>query len=215
MAYRFVWFLENHEKFGTDFARNVYVEQTGQKIDEWATHHRPLFLGPLDNEVPIDELKRKSAEKAFRLWMAIELQIPQFPGKPEWIDFGFCVRQSENEQANLMILYRKLLQRCSFEEFSNAMRQSSLTELFEKHGLQPETMSFRHFRSVLSNVRILPFVWYLKSFVFGNECNLPCQLRAVAVDYGFQHFRSAEDRTRLRQAYRDLLDLKVDELELH
>ncbi|KAL8847331.1 MAG: hypothetical protein Q9221_007614 [Calogaya cf. arnoldii] len=170
---RFSWFLENLERFGPNFARNVYIEETGQKIKDWAAQHRPLFLGPLDNDVSISESMRESAEKASQFWLETEFQIPQFPGEPGWIDFGFCVRQSDKEQAALMLLYRKLLRRCSFDEFTDAMRQTSLTELFDQHGLQSETKRFRHFRSVLSNIRTLPSVWYLKSFVLAM--NQICQ----------------------------------------
>ena len=210
----FLWFLENVKEFGPGFTGNVFVDETAEKIKGWEARHRPLFLGE-DKNMAIDELKPESRGKAYHFWQNTEFQIPYFPGESGWIEFGFCVRRTDNEQACLMALYKKLLQKCSFQDFQEALQGSSITSLFDRLGLGAETESFRNFRSVIANSSALPSVWYLKSFIYDIEPNLPCQMRAVAVDYGFDHCRDATDRTRLRQAYRDVLDHKLDELELH
>lgn len=116
----------------------------------------------------------------------------------------------------MISLYQNLLQKCSFKEFWNARRHSTMIALFDKYGFGKERKYFRHFQSVMDNSKALPSAWYLKSFVYNNMAtNLPSSLRAVAIDYGFNHCRNATDRTRLKQAYRDVFDAKADELLLH
>lgn len=113
-------------------------------------------------------------------------------------------------------LYKKLHQKCSFREFWDAIRYSTMIALFDKYGFESERKSFRHLQSVMDNNKALPSAWYLKSFVYDAEAiNLPSSLRAVTVDYDFYHCRDATDRTKLRQAYCEVFDQGADELLLH
>ena len=142
--------------------------------------------------------------------------MPPFPRDDAWVTYGFCTCYTKGEQARLLSLYRKLLQQCSFNEFWDARRNSTVIALFDKYGLGSERKSFRHFQSVMDNNKALPSVWYLKSFVYDQiTMELPSSMRAVMIDYGFMHCRNATDRIRLRQSYREIFDQKVDELLLH
>lgn len=100
------------------------------------------------------------------------------------------------------------MHKCSFLKFRDAVGYSKIVELFDRYGFASERQSFRHFQSVMDNSRVLPSAWYLKSFVYSKDQILPSELRVVEIDYGFNHCRDAIDRTRLRQAYRDLFDQK-------
>ena len=116
----------------------------------------------------------------------------------------------------MVSLYQKLLQICSFKEFWDATRYSGMIALFDKYGFGSNRKSFRYFQSVMENNKLVPSAWYLKSFVYDKtRTDLPRSLRAVTIDYGFDHCRDATDRTRLRQAYRSVFDQSADELLLH
>ena len=164
----------------------------------------------------MNELQPISKRIAFEFWISTEFDIPQFPGESGWVKFGFCTRQTKREQAQMMSMYKRLLKMCSFNEFCSAIRYSTMIALFDKYGFEQERKEFRYFQSVMENSKALPSVWYLKSFVYdAMTVNLSSSLRAVAIDYGFNHCRDATGRSRLRQACREVFDRGVDELLLH
>lgn len=147
----------------------------------------------------MDDLKPVAKKKSWKFWMDIEFDLPQFLGEPGWIEFGFCTCNTENENVHLMALYKGLMTKCAFNDFREALETSSLSSPFARRGLKPQTHIFRYFRSVMDNSKALPLVWYLKSFVYTTAgwLNIPHNMRAVAINYGFQQCRSAADRVRL------------------
>lgn len=208
----FEWFLKNLETLSLE-TPNWNWEM---KVDNWHATKLPLLLDAEDRDIPFNELQPESKREAVQFWMETDFSIPPFPGEDNWVTFGFCTGHTKGEQAQLISLYQKLLQKCSFKEFSNARRHSTMIALFDKYGFGNERKSFRHFQSVMDNNKALPSAWYLKSFVYDTMAtDLPSSLRAVAIDYGFNHCRNAADRTRLKQAYREVFDKKADELLLH
>ena len=208
----FIWFLKNLETLSLD-TPNWNWEEKGES---WRATKLPLLLDAEDRDIPLNELQPESKREAVGFWMAIDFSMPPFPGEDDWVTFGFCTCHTKGEQAQLVSLYQKLLQKCSFKEFWNARRHSTMIGLFDKYGFGNQRKSFRHFQSVMDNNKALPSAWYLKSFVHDpTATNLPSSLRAVAIDYGFNHCRNATDRTRLKQAYREVFDKRADELLLH
>ena len=122
-----------------------------------------------------------------------------------WVNLGFPLCKSREEEQELRRLYQKLIRLCTFEEFCDAYRTHRLSNLFDDKGLRVNNRV--HFQNILQANRISS-VWYLKQAVAQEdfteaESNI---VPAALVDYGFANCRNDSEKQGLRKAYKDFFD---------
>jgi hypothetical protein len=138
-----------------------------------------------------------------------------------WVWFGFCVARDQYEESQLGVLYRELIQTCTFNEFVTAFESSTLFALVTSKGMRERFLDpLRNFdleglKDVLSlsgSPRELTSVWYLKQYIMTEE---EVDL-AAAVDYGFVNCDHEEDTSSLKRLYKQIFEMhRVKPLELH
>jgi hypothetical protein len=136
------------------------------------------------------------------------------PEQNLWVDFGFCVSQSQSGERSIAALYKRLITTCTFDEFHTAFSSSSLIALFHAKNLSTDLRNIRHLEGILEHCSVShKSVWDLKQYVLAEEIRL---IPPVAVDYGFINCKSEEERNELKEVYKAFFDLRhADPIGLH
>ncbi|KZP17689.1 hypothetical protein FIBSPDRAFT_864673 [Athelia psychrophila] len=137
------------------------------------------------------------------------------PTDRSWIYFGFCACKDEYAESPLAIIYRIIIQQCTFNEILAAYRASSLIALMDKCGLRARREGITHLEDVLSHPA-LKSVWWLKLFVLVEPDRRPQPVRAVNIDYGFMNCKQPQDQEDLRAIYKMFFESENgDPIALH
>jgi hypothetical protein len=130
-----------------------------------------------------------------------------------WIGLGFCTTKNVQGRSSLFGAYRAVIDRCSFEEFWTAMRDSAMAELFQRNGQRAYTAATPTFTTFMKNIaRWHQSVWELKKYTMSMDV-IP--QRSVQVDYGFANCEDAVERMALKTLYAEYFARDEDELLLH
>ncbi|KAF9802605.1 hypothetical protein IEO21_09872 [Rhodonia placenta] len=136
------------------------------------------------------------------------------PMEEGWVTFGFCACPDEFSESELGVIYRTLLERCTFNEFWHAYDEYSLIALFDRHGLKDARLRIPNLEVVL-NGSPRASVWYLKQFVVDETESVAPRL-SVCADYGFDKCNSPSLVEDLKRIYKQLLlEAHVDPVKLH
>ncbi|KAF7795902.1 hypothetical protein EIP86_007069 [Pleurotus ostreatoroseus] len=176
------------------------------------------FLGP-DRTVqyPTWSFDRKLCAHFYSLILCDIAPGPTFH-PTLYIEFGFCVARDSVCESQILQLYRKLIHRCTFEEFCDAFESSTLFALIERKNVMSRVPSMkrsgppRHFKRILSSLQFHESVWDLKQYILG-EGVLPYR---VLRDYGFLHCTSSFELSYLIAVYKTAFSHQAfNEMELH
>ena len=170
------------------------------------------LLDEEDREISFKELQPEAKRHALIFYDILRKGYHPPPEIPTWFSLGFCTCRDEHSEGRLAHVYRKLIERCSFQEFWQAMDSSTMLDLLAKYDLNQITKTFRHFETVMTENCLSPSVWALKEFCYRD---VPDPTRSVLVDYGFVNCDNPKDRQELKSVYRTFFDRYGDELELH
>ncbi|KZT71509.1 hypothetical protein DAEQUDRAFT_763739 [Daedalea quercina L-15889] len=201
--------------------------------NKWVLEGRPTMPEELKNQVKLPAIRyaglpEQDTDEYIRnanmppLWhhcyglcLFLVPDLDQIPGQSEqWIYFGFSTCYDEEEEDRVRDLYRKLHDRCTFQEFFDACRTASLVSLFDAKGLGTAMRSFRNLEDTLSTSPFfVRLVYLLKQFVLWEGVDLH---PLMAEHFGFAYCRNAEETSMLKQLYKRLFVEKgVDPLVLH
>ncbi|KAL1945707.1 hypothetical protein VTO73DRAFT_1709 [Trametes versicolor] len=139
------------------------------------------------------------------------------PIEEQWLKFGFVDTLNNEQEANLGVAYRALLNVCTFEELCTAYEESSISALFERYRLQ----CTQHFRDVMAGTpHVNKSVWDLKQYVdklnAGAGAYSTTPVRSAAADYEYINCKTHADRERLDAAYkRYFAHPQTDPIALH
>ncbi|KAF8485556.1 hypothetical protein JB92DRAFT_3148680 [Gautieria morchelliformis] len=135
------------------------------------------------------------------------------PDQQTWLTFGFCACQ-EYTESRLALLYKKLMERCSFGELYAAYASSSLKALFYSKGLKAEFEDIPHLSDILEGSPTMSkSVWDLKQFVVAEAGTL---IPSVGVDYGFFNCKDEMERAQLKHVYSQFFqNYEADPIKLH
>ncbi|OPB39193.1 hypothetical protein A0O28_0048990 [Trichoderma guizhouense] len=171
------------------------------------------FLNPQDRKIPLVELQPLEKRQALIFYAQICNGFMPDVDEDNWMSLGFCTAADPDSEQRLASAYRLLVERCSFDEFWNAMSESRVVELFGKYGLADRISNMRNFKSLMAIVpRRHQSVWELKRF---TRMNMADPFRAVIQDYGFRNCEDARHRMQLRGMYREYFERSEDEMRLH
>ena len=129
-----------------------------------------------------------------------------------WLSFGFCTTKNQYDEMLLGVAYRRLVMRCSFEEFYQAYDSCSLIQLFSSNNINLHLTDF-----LTNSPRMNKSVWNLKQFVVADEPD-SVPVPSVKVDYGFFNCRNKEEEVQLKEIYKTFFDDEShdgDPLKLH
>ncbi|KAH7884981.1 hypothetical protein F5I97DRAFT_1311550 [Phlebopus sp. FC_14] len=199
------WFLENLQVFqGENGARDIFE----------------AALPYLDPEDDPRNLEPQAKRLSFLLYGMLLNGYHPNPTQTEeviqtlYFTFGFCTGCGSQGEQELPRLYRTLISRCSFKEFWTAYESNSLISLFDAYRLSAERKRINHLDTFLNrNSCEAPTVWRLRTFTQSTNTYPPHYL---AVDYGFFNCDTVEERSALKNVYKDLLECpRADPMELH
>ncbi|GAW21440.1 hypothetical protein ANO14919_109590 [Xylariales sp. No.14919] len=174
---------------------------------------REDLLSPDDRNLPILELDPPAKREALVFYAQIRNGFKPDVDEDNWISCGFCTAANPESEQRLCSAYSFLMERCSFDEFWNAMARSTIVDLFEKYGLADQISRMRNFSTLMAAVsKCHPSVWELKRFTRMDSSD---PFRAVVVDYGFMNCENAYQRIQLREMYQKYFDDGQDEMRLH
>ncbi|EHK49775.1 hypothetical protein TRIATDRAFT_181656, partial [Trichoderma atroviride IMI 206040] len=174
---------------------------------------RKQFLSPEDRKLPLVELQPPEKRQALIFYAQICNGFMPDVSEDLWISLGFCTAADPDSEQRLASAYGLLVERCSFDEFWNAMSESRIVELFGKYGLADQISNMRNFKILMAMVlRRHQSVWELKRF---TRMNVADPFRAVIVDYGFMNCEDVRHRIQLREMYREYFERGEDEMRLH
>ncbi|KZS98762.1 hypothetical protein SISNIDRAFT_480371 [Sistotremastrum niveocremeum HHB9708] len=118
-----------------------------------------------------------------------------------WLQFGFCAFE-DTTPAPVQVLYLCLLNLCTFDEFSQAYRTSTLISLMDRKGLKEMRLAMpqaHEFEAVLSeSPGNISTIWWLKSYALLTKSNLHL---TVLIPYGFGNCRDRAEFRQLMQFY--------------
>ncbi len=160
-----------------------------------------------------NELNTRQKQQAYLFYCQIRHGYIPDADEDNWLNLGFCTAQARNHRSQIGGAYAKLITRCTFEEFWQAIQKSTIVELFDRHGLTSRIEELRNFTILMQSVgKWHQSVWELKRFI-----QLPNAepMRAVVADYGFMNCQNAQDRVDLRALYSRFFDMGFDEIRLH
>lgn len=209
------WFLENQWVLDASLAPTVNgVAETQQNmIRAWR------FIGGSASDT-FDEMQAASSQfpehksMPFCLYMTCFLGCHPTPNQKLWLHFGFCASHKSTGGA-LGVLYRSLMDKCTFDEFCDAYGSSRLIALFDSKGLKAQRLTLPYssdFEDVMSGYGCKS-VWCLKEYVMSSEPELEI---SVSVDYGFANCRSESEMGILKDVYKRILGAEnAKPLELH
>jgi hypothetical protein len=125
----FVWLLQNLREF--KLSKPSWTWE--QKMRQWIKDNYG-FLDEDDQNKPITTLQPNSKRLSFEFWLKISFHMSPFPPDDSWITFGFCTCQNRMETSCMAEMYRRLIERCSFQNFWKAVHNSSMIQLLDLHG---------------------------------------------------------------------------------
>lgn len=171
------------------------------------------LLSPDERKMPIVELQPPEKRQALIFYARIRNGFKPDVHEDNWISLGFCTAADAESEQRLASAYRSLVERCPFDDFWNAMVESSMVELFSKYGLEDRILHVRNFKDFMGIVeKWYQSVWELKRF---TRMNMADPFRAVMVDYGFMNCEDARHRMQLREIYQKYFEQGEDEMRLH
>ncbi|EED78373.1 predicted protein [Postia placenta Mad-698-R] len=158
----------------------------------------------------------KSKSACYALCISILPDWRPSPVGKIWVTFGFCACPDEYVESKLVIMYKTLFQRCTFDEFWHAYDESSLMDLFDRHGLKEDCLCIPNLEIVLEGSPLVFYsVWYLKQFAV-DETERVVPRFSVFMDYGFNKCLSPSLVKDLKGIYKRLfLEARVDPVKLH
>lgn len=214
----FPWFLEHQSVLDNDapdddlfmghiaaIIRAAWIKTGGSPSDS---------LNVINSKISILPPSRQACHIFYR---AFANNAYPNPIEEQWLKFGFVATLNNEQEANLGVAYRALLNVCTFEELCTAYEESSIPALFERYLLQ----CTRHFRDVMAGTpHVNKSVWDLKQYVdklnAGAGADSTTPVRSAAADYGYINCKTHADRERLDTAYkRYFAHPQTDPIALH
>lgn len=216
----FPWFLEHQSVLDNDapdddlfmghiaaIIRAAWVKTGGSPSDS---------LNVINSKISILPPSRQACHIFYRAFA--NDAHPNPIAEEQWLNFGFVATLNNEQEANLGVAYRALLNVCTFEELCTAYEESSIPALFGRYRLQ----CTRHFRDVMAGTpHVNKSVWDLKQYVdklnagAGADSTTP-PVRSAAADYGYINCKTHADRERLDAAYkRYFAHPQTDPIALH
>ncbi|KDQ50000.1 hypothetical protein JAAARDRAFT_165152 [Jaapia argillacea MUCL 33604] len=210
----FPWFLQNR------YVLDNSLPQPRDPEDQFLQAWRFVGGSPADNE--------SQAMAKIKTWPPYKQLCQQFylvllagwhpsPDLPQWLNLGFCSCADEREEATLCSIYRDLIHLCTFDEFCEAYRTSSIIALFDAHGLTARRQAFPYLEEVLQgSPHTFKSVWNLKNYVLAQLDEDELLIPSIRVDYGFLNCKSTGELAQLKDIYRQVLQRPdANPLELH
>ncbi|KAH7890143.1 hypothetical protein F5I97DRAFT_642652 [Phlebopus sp. FC_14] len=151
-------------------------------------------------------------QKCHALYALLLTKWHPCPSLPIWIDFGFCACEGEEEEMWLGGRYQELISECTFKEFCNAFRSSTLLDLFGAKEIIMDLIS-----SSVQDVLRGPHksVWCLKQVALQDDPNFQVP-NPVWFDYGFMNCKNDSEKRQLRRVYKAFFASPgADPLALH
>ncbi|KZT36862.1 hypothetical protein SISSUDRAFT_972831, partial [Sistotremastrum suecicum HHB10207 ss-3] len=139
---------------------------------------------------------------SFLLYVTLLNASPAMVLGVPWVNFGLCVCLDEDDPmaARISDLYRKLIHRCTFEEFHNAYITGTLLDLMDRNGLkQARNRMPKDFTNVLSvSPHKIPMVLYLKLYCLSPMAEVAW---SILDRFGFANCQDEAEHNRLRLLY--------------
>ncbi|OAL43046.1 hypothetical protein IQ07DRAFT_606215 [Pyrenochaeta sp. DS3sAY3a] len=171
------------------------------------------LLSPEERKMPIGQLQPPEKQQALVFYVQIRNGFIPGVAEDNWISLGFCTTTCHDSEKQLASAYESLIMLCSFNEFWNAMAESTVVELFRKYRLADRILHMRNFKDFMAIVKKwYQSVWELKRFI---RMDVADPFRAVVVDYGFMNCEDAHQRMQLRKVYHEYFKTGEDEMRLH
>ena len=111
------------------------------------------LLSPDERKVPIVELQPREKRQALVFYTQIRNGFKPDVDEDNWISLGFCTAADPESEQRLASAYGSLVERCPFDDFWNAMVESSMVELFSKYGLTGRILHMRNFKDFMGIVK--------------------------------------------------------------
>jgi hypothetical protein len=103
---------------------------------------REELLNPDDRKLPIAKLQPPEKQKALLFYVQIRNGFKPDVDEDNWISLGFCTAADPEPEQRLASAYGSLVERCSFDEFWNAMAESRIVDLFSKYGVADQILHY-------------------------------------------------------------------------
>ena len=207
------WFLDLNRRFDDRRSGSFHC------YIEYGFRAATCLLAPDDHDSN-PELK-PSEHKILWLYALLLREFDYLPetSRSEWIDFGFCLCQTDDWKSKMADSYLELAEKASLTEMATTWEvDNTLDRLFEAKGLaisefqnagitfgRPRKMEFGIYRLMKEIDRIHRGVYCKCAFSFGSCHRFPESLLSSesVVDYGFDQLNPWE-RWQMMVLYRDL-----------
>jgi hypothetical protein len=204
------WFLQNQHVLD----RSKRSDPTDDMIMRAWRYAGGSPTTPLEELTKIQNTWPEKKQTCFQFCALLLSNWYPSPEQNLWVDFGFCVSQSQSSEGLVSALYTRLIATCTFDEFYTAYSSSSLIALFRAKGLGSDLRNIRYLEDVLEHCSVShKSVWDLKQYVLAKKIRL---VPSIDEDYGFINCKSEEERNELKEVYKAFFDLRhADPIGLH
>ncbi|KAL4881930.1 hypothetical protein BJY04DRAFT_217633 [Aspergillus karnatakaensis] len=141
------------------------------------------ILSPEDSKLPIETLEPREKLEAYVFRCQLLNGFMPDADEDNWVYLGLCTARDSTETQDLAHLYKALIDRCRFEEFWEAMVNSSMVALFRKYNLSTAISRIQNFETLMDTLgkgHGYQSVWALKRFT--KVPGLQHPICAAAVD---------------------------------